>query len=239
MNCTADRPAPFRCPTRAEVIAAVLALLPTGRAWQSNEGGPLPYHDAAFDPAVFDAETRPGTILYRYWAAFGDVLKFVNDRLCALRLEFFCATQSETRDLWMQEYDLPDACDPFPDLCEKVAAQGGARCEYFNQRIARMGWRAECFDRSAHCGARFGATKFGARHATFGNANVLALVVRVHTGDPSDLSSIAARNRKPLFGQYRFGQRPSCDTVAAPSISKVRCLMERIVPAHVEIQYTF
>jgi hypothetical protein len=124
----------------------LLRLLPRGRAWQSNEGGPLPYHVAAFDPAVFDpavfdAEDKPGTILFRFIAALSHVFHFLRARLCSLRLEIWCQTKNETTPEWLAEYALPDDCDPFPDLCEKVAALGGSRCEYFNARIARKGWR--------------------------------------------------------------------------------------------------
>lgn len=244
MTCEAARPAPFRCPSLLERIAATLALLPRGRAWGSDAGAPAAFHDAAFDPAVFDPEifdtkSKPGTIIFRFWSAVAEFFYFIETRLCDLRLEFWCATMSETRDLWFAEYGLPDDCDPFPDLCDKVAAIGGARCEYFNERIARKGWRAECFDGSLKCGMRFGGARFGASKATFGGKSTLSLTVRVHTGDPADGPSIISNYRSPRFGRYRFGQRPSCDTVTQPSIAHVRCLMERIAPAHVLVEYVY
>jgi hypothetical protein len=52
----------------------------------------------------------------------------------------------------MAEYGLPDGCDPFPDLCTKVAAIGGTRCEY---RRAR---RLVDMPRSHAARAGFGAT---------------------------------------------------------------------------------
>jgi hypothetical protein len=70
-----------------------------------------------------------------------------------------------------------------------------------------------------------------------GNAARNALIVQVHTGDPTDSPSVVTNYRPIYFGNSRFGQRPSCDTIIHPSVAKVRCLMERIVPAHVEIQY--
>lgn len=232
------------CPTKDDTLAALLALLPRGRAWQSHEGGPEPYHDAAFDPRVFDpdvfdTETRTGSILYRFWEAVAYVVTFANDRLCALALEMFCATQSETREQWLTEYGLPDPCDPFPDLCDKVAALGGARCEYFNERIARLGWRAVCFEKSNACGALAGCARPGNRKTVAGGSRALALVVRIHTGEADLLPALQKRARPPYAGRFRAGQRPSCDTVSHPSVTAVRCLMDRIAPAHVTLQYVF
>src|SRR2546421_695582 len=135
-QCANARPAPMRCPTRDEILNSALALLPQGRAWQSNEGGPAVGYDIGFDPGGyqdngFQAIFRQGSILRRFWKSVAGLFSFLNDRLCALRLEFWCATHVETHDLWMAEYGLPDACDPFPDLCTKVAAIGGTRCEYY------------------------------------------------------------------------------------------------------------
>jgi hypothetical protein len=242
MTCEAARPAPLRCPTLPERIAATLALLPGGRAWGSDAGVPEPYHDAAFDPAafdpeVFDTKSKTGSVIYRFFAAVATVFHFVEQRLCDLRLEFFCATMSETRDLWLAEYGLPDDCDPFPDLCDKVAAFGGARCEYFNARIARKGWTAVCFDRLQLCGARAGCSQAGARLAMAGPSSALALVVRVFTNEAPAPVTPATHIRRPLAGIFRAGWAPSCDTAAQPSIEPVRCLMERIAPAHVQIQY--
>lgn len=214
-------PIPWHCPTVQESIDATLALLPRGRAWQTNESGPI-----------------PGSILYRFWQAVGVVRNYLETRLCALRLEFWCQTQSETTDQWMVEYGLPDPCDPFPDLCTKVRAIGGARCEYFNDIIARLGWTAECYERSQHCGARFGTSRFSHRSETFGGTSALGLVIKVHTGEPNVAPTVISNFHAPRFGQFRFGHRPSCDSIEVPSLSPIRCLMDRIAPAHVQIQYT-
>jgi uncharacterized protein YmfQ (DUF2313 family) len=233
--CAATRPAPLRCPSVAESIAATVALLPPGRVWPAR------------DPSLRDRflawlqsgpiSTPAGYVQIGFFAAIGAARNFLETRLCALRLEFFCATQSETHEQWLAEYGLPDACDPFPDLCLKVKAQGGARCEYFNAIIARLGWRAECFDKSQFCGSRYGArhSRFG--RARFGNAVALALVIKVHTGQVNVQPSIESRYRVPRFGRFRYGHRPSCDTIAHPSLTPIRCLMDRIAPAHVQILY--
>src|SRR5262249_16123701 len=141
---------------------AMFALLPRGRAWQNNEGRPAPGASPGFNPAAFNFEafsvqTARESGLFQYWKAVSEVYAFLTKRICDLRLEFWCATQSETRDLWLQEYGLPDACDPFPELCAKVAAIGGTRCEYYTFIAERAGWRLMCFDGQNVCGARPGS----------------------------------------------------------------------------------
>jgi hypothetical protein len=142
-------PAPLQCRSAAEVLQAILQLLPRGRAWQSNEGGPRMGLVRAFDPGVFDdppfpTQSRVQSIMLGFWRAVANCVTFILSRYCDLRLEFWCATHKETHDLWMAEYGLPDACDPFPDLCTKVAAIGGTRCEYYAAVAARAGWSITC-----------------------------------------------------------------------------------------------
>ena len=148
-ECEVALPAPLRCPTLAEVLASALKLLPKGRAWQTHEGGPAPPLDRGFNPGAFDNDafstrSKPGSTLFRFWKAVAACFTFVTQRLCDLRLEFWCATHKETHDLWMAEYGLPDLCDPFPDLCTNVAAIGGTRCEYYAAIAARSGWSISC-----------------------------------------------------------------------------------------------
>jgi hypothetical protein len=241
MTCTDARPAPLRCPTLDESIGATVALLPSGRAWPVNDGGGLLARYRAWLAALAAVPSRDawpaGYVQAGLLSVIGAARHFIESRVCALLQEFWCATQSETRAEWMNEYGLPDDCDPFPDLCTKAAARGGSRCDYFNSIIARLGWRAECFEASDFCGSRYGKGKFGARGSTFGGSRALGLVVKVHVGPPVVVPTVATRYRRNRYGAIRFGQRPSCDTIEHPSIQPVRCLMERIAPAHVQIQY--
>ena len=117
----------------------MLALLPRGRAWSTHDGGPF-----------------PGDRLYQFWTAVAAVFEYANQRMCDLRREFFCATESETNDAWLADYGLPDDCDPYPDLCAKVAAIGGARCEDYAAIAARAGWDIECIVTTSSCGATAG-----------------------------------------------------------------------------------
>lgn len=231
--CSQDAPAPLRCPTLQESVDATLKLLPQGRAWQSSDGPlrnfPLTAFDpAAFDPAAFDTG-KPGTVLVRFWAAVGAVRNYVESRLCDLRLEFWCATHKETHPEWMREYGLPDACDPFPDLCTKVAALGGARCEYFSEVVARLGWSITCDDGVNQCGGMAGAALAGCDEV--GSVSATKLRILVDTGDSSAYQGDA--QTPPLAGLIEAGMPLSC----APDITALQCLMDRIAPAHVQVDY--
>jgi hypothetical protein len=210
--------APFVCPTNDQVIDAALSLLPKGRAWQTHEGGPR------------DRDGRPSTLL-RFWKSVADVLSFTNQRWCDLRLEFWCATQTETRDLWMAEYGLPDACDPFPDLCTKVRAIGGTRCEYYAEVAARAGWSITCEPVVTGCTTRAGSGGALAGIAIPGHETHAGLKITVDlnnspawTGGPRTL---------PLAGKFLAGRTLTC----GPDLTALQCIMERIVHAEIEITY--
>jgi hypothetical protein len=234
MSCPADRPAPLRCPALEESIDATVKLLPRGRAWPVNDGGSTMARFLAWLAVLSSApvvDTWPvGFVQAGYFAAVGAVRNYLETRLCALRLEFWCATHSETRDLWMLEYGLPDDCDPFPDLCTKVAATGGATCDYLNSIVSRIGWRVDCLNMQEQCGAKVGCSRAGTARA--GWSRRVGLVLRVHTGE---LPLPTRRSLLPRVGCFRAGRRPSC--AVAPSIAPVRCLMDRIAPAHAVIEY--
>lgn len=226
----------MHCPTLEEITQATLALLPRGRAWQTNEGGPQPGRDIAFAPTAFQETAFATTgqrvsILWRYWRSYAVVLHYLTQRLCALREEFWCQTINETRDEWMVEYGLPDECDPFPDLCTKVAAIGGTRCEYYALIASRVGWSIECLEAIESCGARAGKGRAGKARAG-GIKPAAVLQVRVHLGSSPSYSG--GRATKPRAGKLRAGRRLSC----GPNLSPLMCLMSRVVHAELEIVYT-
>jgi hypothetical protein len=233
-TCETSRPAPLRCPTLDEIMAGLPAAMPKGRAWQTHEGGPRPGSEIAFAPAGFEAEAfatryRRPSILQRFWKSIATVLLFVNTRLCDLRFEFWCATHKETHDLWMAEYGLPDECDPFPDLCTKVAAIGGTRCEYYAALAARMGWTIECVEEFFSCGSRTCSRAGKARAGSLQNAAKLKVIVHL-LQSPAYHGGRALRS---LSGRMRAGRRQSC----GPDMSPLLCLMSRIVHAEIQISY--
>lgn len=226
----------FHCPSPTEVLAAVLALLPRGRAWQTHEAGPQPGTEPAFDVEAFENEAfstaslRP-SIIRQYWAAVAAVFTFVNQRLCDLRLEFWCATHSETHAEWMQEYGLPDACDPFPDLCTKVAAIGGTRCEYYSDIAARAGWAISCRDAAAFCGVRSGARRAKAGMAKPGRVRSGFLIIVVDLKNSRSFTGSA--HIRPKAGRLKAGRRLAC----GPDIGPLECLLARVVHAELQVKY--
>jgi hypothetical protein len=237
MTCAGSRPGPYRCPTAGEIMESALALLPRGRAWQSQAGGPVApidggFADHAFDPEAFSVRERKGSVLWRFWRSVADVFAYLARRTCDLRLEFWCATHRETHDLWLAEYGLPDPCDPFPDLCAKVAALGGARCEYFNAIVARAGWTVDCVDWTRACGSQTGCARAG--NARAGTARGARLTLVVHLAE-SPAFEARVRHAPPLAGRLRAGNAITCPE--PEDISALKCLINRIAPAHVEIDY--
>ncbi|WP_316234959.1 MULTISPECIES: hypothetical protein [unclassified Bradyrhizobium] len=234
-SCEQARPAPLQCRSPHEVLQAVLQLLPRGRAWQSNEGGPLPGLVRAFDPGVFDEppfQTRqktPSTLL-GFWRAVSSVVAFISQRFCDLRLEFWCATHKETHDLWMAEYGLPDGCDPFPDLCTKVAAMGGATCAYYAAVAARAGWSIACENITNDCGGSAGTFQAGCSWpgGQIGGARLLIIVNLDES--PSYTAPIGVL---PFAGHLQAGATLAC----LPDITPLRCILDRIVHAEIEITY--
>lgn len=121
-------PTPNVCaPTTDDVLNSVIGLLPPGPAWEGAQ--------------------REGTVQRAYWRAYASVLNYLYSRMCAFVDEFFCATVKESREQWIDEYGLNDVCDPYGNnLCVKVAAQGGATCDYFVDIARLSGWVITCHD---------------------------------------------------------------------------------------------
>lgn len=226
----------MRCPTLDEITAAMLALLPRGRAWQTNEGYPRRGQEIGFSPDAFNNDAfssslSDGSQLYRYWRAFSVLLDYLTQRLCALRFEFWCQSVSETLDGWMVEYGLPDNCDPFPDLCTKVAAIGGTRCEYYAVIAARSGWSISCRETTYSCGSRAGYSYAGkARAGSTLNAAQLQIIVHL---PESAAYAPTGRFLPPRAGRLRAGRRLSC----GPDLSPLQCLLSRVIHAEIQTIY--
>lgn len=226
----------FRCPTPSDMVNATLALLPRGRAWQTNEGLPRAGADRGFDPTSFDNAAfsvlqEPISVLRQYWNAVASVYAFVTRRVCDLRNEFWCSTLVETHDVWMVEYGLPDDCDPFPDLCTKVSALGGTRCEYYAAIAARAGWSIECETlQSIDCGDAVGNASAGCA-TTGGQIRGGIIIIRVNLHESP--AFVGAFEILPYAGNFALGASLACE----PDISPLVCIMDRIVHAHIAIIY--
>jgi hypothetical protein len=185
----------------------------------------------AFNNDAFSTEEGKPSIIWSYWRAFAQVMKYLSDRACALRQEFWCQSISETRDAWMYEYGLPDDCDPFPDLCTKVAAIGGTRCEYYAQIAARSGWSVTCLENVVSCGSRAGYSRAGkARAGATIGLSVLRVIVFLEASP-----ALAPRGRylASRAGRMRAGRRLTC----GPDLTPLICVLSRVV--HAELLLTF
>jgi uncharacterized protein YmfQ (DUF2313 family) len=122
-------------------LRSISDLLPQGRAWPRDEDSNL----------------------MRYWKAFAEVVKYAEDRICALSDEFFCDTADETLDVWYATYDLrlPEqpnidaACldpgyvlidDRRQRLCGEVTKGGGNDCAYLVGVATGINWAVTCTD---------------------------------------------------------------------------------------------
>jgi hypothetical protein len=226
----------MHCPTIAQTIEQVLKLLPRGRAWQMFDGLPMPGYDAGFNPDAYNNDafatsSKEKSILYQFWRAYADVAQFFNETMCALRLEFWCATHDKTHDGWLKEYGLPDECDPFPDLCAKVAAIGGTRCEYYQEIAARMGWAIECIKQTNFCGSLAGRRSMAGRARAGSVQGRAMLKIRVFL-DQSEATR-GGRYILPLAGRFLAGRRHSC----GPDISALQCILTRVIHAEILTVY--
>lgn len=230
----ADTSLPLRCPTVEESTLATLAILPRGRAWPANDGGGrytrLMQWLSTRGPQERLQDQESGFVQTGFFAAIGNLRNQIELRACDLVEEFFCATQSETNDQWMLEYGLPDGCDPFPDLCLKVAAQGGANCEFYSDIAERAGWSIGCSDVVGDCGAQAGCDFAG--NAIAGTTRrQMQLLIEVDIAKSP--AYIGAFEGLPVAGCAQAGGTLAC----FPDITALKCLIDRIAQAHVEIIY--
>jgi hypothetical protein len=212
-----------------------LILLPRGNAWQSNDPAGQAFtatmaQPGFAQPGLFQTLDRPLTVMHAFWSAVADFFFQLTQLLCALRLEFWCATQSQTRDLWLEEYGLPDACDPFPDLCAKVSALGGTDCVYYREVAARAGWLINCEPLFSAICFQFGSFQLGnVGLGGEGGAATIRIIV-----DLDNSPAFQGQNEtRPQLGAFQLGNTLNCE----PDFSPLVCLLDRIVHAHVAVVY--
>jgi hypothetical protein len=225
----------FRCPTKLQVFRQLLMTLPRGKAWQSSEPAGQAFTatmaQSGFAQAgMFQTLYRPLTVMHAFWSAVADYFHQLTQLLCALRLEFWCATQSQTRDLWLAEYGLPDACDPFPDLCAKVSALGGTDCNYYRQTAARAGWSISCEPLFSAICFQLGTFQLGDT-GLGGEGGAATIRITVDLLDSTAFQG--GIENQPQLGAFQLGNTLNC----GPDFSPLVCLLDRIVHAHVAVIY--
>jgi uncharacterized protein YmfQ (DUF2313 family) len=229
------------CPTQEQLIPQYLALLPRGRAW--GEGGPA---------------REPGGIIYGWLSALAAIFALVHAAICALIPEFFCSTAVETAAWWAEEYAVDDGCDPFPDACAKIAAQGGVTCAYYEEIAALHGWDIVCgvlaevvaaTTASASCIWASGAGSIcpypGTPARGPAGAGQLQITVLVPAPTTPAPAPTAIPIVPPLAGRMHAGGFLTCipsltsPSLSEPDITGLRCLLARVAPAHAKITFSF
>jgi uncharacterized protein YmfQ (DUF2313 family) len=202
------------CHSDAELGRQIAAYRPRGDAWR--HGG----HD--------DLE---GSVMGRVFAGFGAAFGPTERRLCALIDEFFCSSATETRDLWALDHGVPDGCDPFADVCEKVNAVGDSIPAYAVAAALRRGWSITIEqevvtlveDCCLGCGLAgtfvMGASQGVAWRITIDRAASPAYAVPAAAG--------------PILGLMLAGDSFDCEV----GIEGLTCLIRRIAPAHADLVF--
>lgn len=205
----------FVCPSDEAVAARLAALRPRGDAWRNG-----------------DEESLAGSVMGGWFKALGAGFGPTERRLCALLDEFFCSTAIGTIDLWRLEHGVPDGCDPFADVCEKVNAVGDTTTAYAVAAAARRGWAiaiAETFVISSEDSC-YGPRCYGA--GIYGAMQGVLWAVTVNLSASTSYQAIATR--PPLYGVHLYGDFLNC----LPDIEPLRCLVRRIAPAHADLSFT-
>lgn len=223
---------PFFCPTKWQLFEQVCALLRPGRATQTNIDT---VEIAAGEAFAWPPDNPWGaalTVLQQYWASFAEVLEHLHQRACALIPEFFCSTVNETRAEWHTEYAYPDPCEAYDTLCDKVNAIGGARCDYFVALAARRGWSVACLDcaglvenSSADCSGADCA------HITCSDdCDATTMIISINTAaSPAYVA--------PSLSAGADCAAADCTDLCGVDIESLKCLIERVKPAHVKALY--
>ncbi|MET3892770.1 uncharacterized protein YmfQ (DUF2313 family) [Bosea sp. OAE506] len=202
------------CHSDATLGRQIAAYRPRGDAWR--HGG----HDGI-----------EGSVMGQVFAAFGAAMGPTERRLCALIDEFFCSSAVETLDLWALDYGVPDGCDPFADVCEKVNAVGDSTPEYAEAAALRRGWSIAIAQewivapQSCVMGiGQMGAVRMGAQQG-------VAWRIAINLAASPAYAPAAIQ---PLMGLTRLGLGFNCP----PDVEGLRCLVRRIAPAHADLIFT-
>lgn len=188
------------CPTQEETYKALMHLFPYGPAWQ-RDGEQVPIDDSTMRKTV---------------NAIAMELNTYELAICQAFDELFCATTINDKDLWMEEYGLPNDCDPYGDnLCLKVGVIGNTRVGYYEELVADMGWDTDM------------------RWLKGGDpvypGVISTLHVKVYT------SSSPSYHPETDFSNWDIGKSPLGKSLQ--DIQNLVCTLSRIIPAHCAITY--
>lgn len=202
------------CHSDAELARVLAALRPRGDAWR--HGG-------------FDA--LEGSVMGGFFAGLGAAFGPTDRRVCDMVDEFFCSSAVETLDLWALEYGVPDGCDPFADICEKVNAVGDTIPAYAEAAALRRGWTItiseEFITRVEDCCMGMGLMGTMVMGAEQG------VTWRIVIDRAASPAWQAPASTGPIMGLMLLGDALDCD----PDNEALRCLIRRIAPAHADLVF--
>lgn len=202
------------CHTDEQLAQSLAAHRPRGDAWRN--GG-------------FDA--LDGSVMGDVFAALGAAFGPTDRRVCDLVDEFFCSSATETRDIWAREYGVPDGCDPFADICEKVNAVGDTTPAYAEAAAMLRGWSIsiaeEFITRVEDCCMGMGLMGTMLMGAEQG----VAWRITVDRGHSPAYQAPASTG--PIMGLMLMGDVLDC----LPDVEGLRCLIRRIAPAHIDLVF--
>lgn len=202
------------CHSDAEIALALAALRPRGEAWR--HGG-------------FDA--LEGSMMGGFFAALGAAFGPTDRRVCDMVDQFFCSSATETLDIWAREYGVPDGCDPFADICEKVNAVGDTLPAYAAWAALRRGWSIaiseEFITRVEDCSMGMGLMGTMVLGAEQG------VTWRITVDRAASPAYQAPAATGPIMGLMLLGDVLDCD----PDNEALRCLIRRIAPAHADLVF--
>jgi hypothetical protein len=116
-------------------------------------------------------------------------------------------------------------------LCAKVAAIGGATCEYYQQIAARAGWTIACAVIVDDCGASSGNAMAGCSWPGGGLRGAALLQIIVYLNESP--AHVVPTQTQPYAGALMAGASLACP----PDISPLQCILDRVVHAHIRITY--
>ena len=202
------------CHTDEELARSFAALRPRGDAWRN--GG-------------FDA--LEGSGMGGFFAALGEAFGPTDRRVCEMVDEFFCSSAVETLDRWALDHGVPDGCDPFADVCEKVNAVGDTIPAYAEAAALRRGWSIaigeEFITAVEDCCMGMGLMGTMVMGAEQG---VTWRIVIDRANSPAYQAPAATA---PIMGLMLMSDVFDCD----PDNEGLRCLIRRIAPAHADLVF--
>lgn len=234
--CPSTAAPPFTCPPLEQSIQATAALLPRGRAWPANDGGSTISRFLAWLASLGAAipargDWPPGFVQAGFIAALGTVRNWIETQFCALKDEFFCASATQTVDLWNAEYGLPDNCNPYPNLCAKVGYFGSPLCASWVAMAATLGWSIACTTFSGSVGVQAKCALAGNYSFAYPGIQGGGIIITVFLAESAGAGvTLSSPSRS---GVALAGHQLQC----FPNITSLECAFQQILPAHLPVTY--